>query len=140
MSAELTPAREAEIREQFASWPADTTIPSLLSEVDRLRARVTELEGPAVDARAALAALCYDLDDPGTAALGALYLISRATVGVEAPRDDAAAALAQHASEVLYKVADMADPEPPEVSFFGDHGTAIADWLRMLADRKAAAS
>ena len=74
---------------------------ALLAEVRRLRARVTELEGPAVQARAALAALCYDLEDPGTAALGALYLISRATVGVEAPKDDAAIALARHDSEVL---------------------------------------
>jgi hypothetical protein len=82
-------------------------VPALLAEVRRLRARVTELEGPAVEARAALAALCYDLEDPGTAALGALYLISRATVGVEAPRDDAAAALAQHDAEVIRKAAQV---------------------------------
>ncbi|QJT04389.1 hypothetical protein G9272_32240 [Streptomyces asoensis] len=119
----------------------DTDVPALLTEVRRLRARITELEGPAVEARAALAALCYDLDDPGTAALGALYLLQQATAGVEAPRDDAALALAQHASEVLHEVADMADPEPPEVSFFGgNHGTAVASWLRMLADRRPAAS
>ena len=160
MTETMTPERLAEIREQVEAWeghilgawdrkfPMESGLDSAvlkvarltkesLAENDRLRARVAELEGPAVEARAALAALCYDLEDPGTAALGALYLISRATVGVEAPRDDAALALAQQASEVLYKVADMADPEPPEVSFFGDHGPAVADWLRMLADRKA---
>ena len=63
--------------------------------------RVADLEGPAVEARAALAALCYDLEDPGTAALGALYLISRVTVGVEAPRDDAAQALARHDAQIM---------------------------------------
>lgn len=107
----------------------------LKAEVDRLRARVAELEGPAVDARAALAALCYDLEDPGSNAFGALYLLSQATVGVEAPKDDAALALARHASEVLERTADMADPEPPEVSFFGDHGLTVAAWLRMIANR-----
>jgi hypothetical protein len=111
-------------------------ITALAAEIRRLRARVTELEGPAVEARAALAALCYDLEDPGTAALGALYLISRATTGIETPRDDAAAALAKHASDVLYEVADQADPEPPEASFFGDYGPQVADWLRRRADYK----
>ncbi|MFJ8023331.1 hypothetical protein [Streptomyces sp. NPDC096311] len=46
-----------------------------------LRARGARLEGAAVEGRAALASLCYDLDDPGTAALGALYLLQQATVG-----------------------------------------------------------
>jgi hypothetical protein len=96
-----------------------TDVPALIAEIRRLKARVAELEGPAVHARAALAALCYDLEDPGSNALGALH---------------------RHASEVLHKAADMADPEPPEVSFFGDHGPAVAGWLRMLADRRAAAS
>lgn len=43
-------------------------------------------------------------------------------------------------SEVLRETADMADPETPEVSFFGgDVGRAVAAWLRMLADRRAVA-
>lgn len=46
-----------------------------------LRARAAALESAAVEGRAALASLCYDLDDPGTAALGALYLLRQATVG-----------------------------------------------------------
>ncbi|OQQ13025.1 hypothetical protein B0675_40110 [Streptomyces sp. M41(2017)] len=106
----------------------------LVAEVRRLR----ELEAPAVQARAALAALCYDLEDPGSDAYGALYLLSRATVGIDAPKDDAALALGTFASDVLHKVADMADPEAPEVSFFGvQAGPQVAAWLRMLADRKA---
>jgi hypothetical protein len=84
-----------------------TDVPALLAEVRRLRARVAELEGPAVEARAALAALCYDLEDPGTAALGALHLISRATVGVEAPKDDAALALARHDAQVMRRCAEF---------------------------------
>lgn len=117
------------------------TVALLVAEVRRLRARVTELEGPAVEARAALAALCYDLEDPGSNALGALYLISQATVGVDAPKDDAALALGQHAREVLHKAADMADPEEPEVSFFGNtFGPQVAGWLRMLADQPSPAA
>jgi hypothetical protein len=114
---------------------ARTDVPALLAEVRRLRARVAELEGPAVEARAALAALCYDLEDPGSNALGALYLLQQATVGVDAPKDDTALALGQHAAQVLHTVADMAEPEPPEVSFFGDHGPGVAGWLRMVADK-----
>ena len=116
----------------------DTDVPALLAELRDSRARVAELEGPAVEARAALAALCYDLEDPGSNALGALYLISQATAGVEAPKDDAALALMRHAREVLHTAADLADPDEPEVSFFGGMvGPAVAAWLRMLADQPA---
>jgi hypothetical protein len=45
------------------------------------RDRIDELERAVVEARAALGSLCYDLDDPGTAALGALYLLQQATIG-----------------------------------------------------------
>lgn len=59
------------------------------AEVDKLRARVAELEG----------------------------------------------ALSGQARGVLRNVADMADPEAPEVSFFGGMiGPAVAAWLRMLGD------
>ncbi|MGW4759576.1 hypothetical protein [Streptomyces chartreusis] len=105
-------------------------------ELERLRTRVDELEKAAVEGRAALGSLCYDLEDPGTAALGALYLLSQATTWNETSPDFAADALARHACSVLDKAADMADPDPPEVSFFGDHGSAVAGWLRMLAERK----
>lgn len=69
--------------------------------------RIADLEGPAVEARAALAALCYDLEDPGSNALGALYLISRVTVGVEAPRDEAAQVLASHEAQVMRRCAEF---------------------------------
>ena len=45
------------------------------------RDRVTELEVAGVEGRAALAALCHDLDDPGSMVLGALYLLQQATPG-----------------------------------------------------------
>lgn len=117
-----------------SAHPAADAGAALVAEVRRLRAELAELQSTAAYARYALAALCYDLEDPGINALGALYLISRATVGVEAPRDDAALALAKHAAEVLERTADMADPEPPEASFFGDYGPQVADWLRRRAD------
>lgn len=79
----------------------------LVAEIRRLRGRVTDLEGPAVEARAALASLCYDLEDPGSNALGALYLISRVTVGVEAPRDEAAQVLASHEAQVMRRCAEF---------------------------------
>lgn len=141
--------REWTAEEDWAQVQADAayiaamspeTAKALIAEVRRLRDRVAELEGPAVEARAALAALCYDLEDPGSNAFGALYLISQATVGVDAPKDDASLALGRHARQVLHMAADMADPEEPEVSFFGGMvGPAVAAWLRMLADRPAAA-
>ncbi|WP_030757796.1 hypothetical protein, partial [Streptomyces sp. NRRL F-5135] len=82
-------------------------VPALLAAIRRLQDRVTELEGPAVHARAALAALCYDLEDPGSNALGALHLLSQATVGVDAPKDDAAAALAQRDAQVMRRCAEF---------------------------------
>lgn len=107
-------------------------LPMLVAELRQARARVAELEGPAVEARAALAALCYDLEDPGTAALGALYLISQATVGVEAPRDDAALALAQHDAEVLREAAQVLEET--------DRDDDAVNLLYLLADGKVSAS
>jgi len=77
------------------------------ADVDKLRARVAELEGPAVEARAALAALCYDLEDPGSNALGALHLISRVTVGVEAPKDEAAQVLASREAQIMRRCGEF---------------------------------
>lgn len=54
---------------------------TLTPAVDWLINRVTELEVAAVEGRAALAAFCHDHQDPGTAALGALYLLQQATPG-----------------------------------------------------------
>lgn len=84
-----------------------TDVPALIADLRRARDRVAELEGPAVEARAALAALCYDLEDPGSNALGALYLISRATTGVEAPRDEAAQVLASHDAQIMRRCAEF---------------------------------
>lgn len=103
---------------------------ALLAEIRRLRDRVAELEGPAVEVRAALAALCYDLEDPGTAALGALHLISQATVGVEAPRDCAAEALAQHDGNVIRDAARVLEET--------DRDDDAVNLLYLLADRRAA--
>ncbi|MGW2721374.1 hypothetical protein [Streptomyces sp. NPDC001492] len=100
------------------------------AELNHLRARIAELEGPAVEARAALAALCYDLEDPGSNALGALFLLSRATVGVEAPKDDAAAALARHDAEVLRRAAETLEAT--------DRDDDAVNLLYLLADQATA--
>ena len=42
MTDRLSPEREAEIREQFATWPAHATIPSLLAELAAVRAERDE--------------------------------------------------------------------------------------------------
>ncbi|MFD4547225.1 hypothetical protein [Streptomyces sp. NPDC058466] len=122
---------DAEADREFVKH-AREDVDALLAEVRRLRARVTELEGPAVEARAALAALCYDLEDPGTAALGALYLISQATTGVEATRDDAVQALAQHDAEVLRKAAQVLEET--------DRDDDAVNLLYLLADGKVPAT
>jgi hypothetical protein len=123
-------AKAAELRERLDRknpWPSDNEsyfvaegwtngtrnaldklhVESLVGEVRRLRTRVADLEGPAVEARAALASLCYDHEDPGSAALGALYLISQATTGVDAPRDEAAQVLASHEAQVMRRCAEF---------------------------------
>ncbi|MEU0427875.1 hypothetical protein ABZ235_30575 [Streptomyces canus] len=68
-------------REPHPSWLSDSA-----DVLERDRAcpwcRITELERAAVEGRAALAAFCFDLDDPGSAALGALYLLQQATIGI----------------------------------------------------------
>ncbi|MEU9597241.1 hypothetical protein AB0E06_10555 [Streptomyces sp. NPDC048109] len=50
-------------------------------QLRRQRDRIAVLEKAAVEGRAALAAFCADHEDPGTAALGALYLLQQATSG-----------------------------------------------------------
>ena len=150
VETEANPADRKTAREKIANllwWsvPSSTDeeakarTEQLLDEhAAEVRAERADLEAAAIHARSALAALCYDLEDPGSNALGALYLLSQATLPVDAPKDDTALALAQHAHAVLHKVADMADPEPPEVSFFGPtFGPQVAAWLRMIADSKA---
>lgn len=76
------------------------------AERDELKKRVTELERAAVEGRAALADLVQDHEDPGTAALGALYMLSQATTGIASQPDDAASALARHDAATLDSAAD----------------------------------
>lgn len=83
----------------------------------------TKLEQAAAEARAALAALCYDLEDPGSNALGALHLLTQATIGVEAQPDDAAKVLAKRDGTVLRQAAEDLMAACPE------HGGADETWM-----------
>ncbi|MER6821621.1 hypothetical protein ABT316_19185 [Streptomyces cellulosae] len=56
------------------------------AELERLRARVAELEAAALEGRSVLAAFCHDLDDPGSNAFGALFLLQQATPSVPMQR------------------------------------------------------
>jgi len=102
-------AEQQEIADEWARAmaSADARSAEQAGEVERLRARVAELERAAVEGRAALANLAYDHDDPGTAALGALWLLRQATLGVEAQPDQAAEVLARHDAAVLDSAADQ---------------------------------
>lgn len=102
---------------------ARTDIPALLAEIERLRARVAELETAAAEGRAALGALCYDLEDPGTAALGALHLLTRATVWAETGPDFAALALASRDADRLDVAAETIITSCP------DHGDEDEAWM-----------
>jgi len=68
---------------------------------------LTKLEQAALEARAALGALCCDLEDPGSNALGALYLLSQATTGLTTQSDDAARALARRDAQTMRRCADF---------------------------------
>ncbi|NUS58511.1 MAG: hypothetical protein HOV66_27215, partial [Streptomycetaceae bacterium] len=70
--------------------PREELEPGQRKLIEQLHHRNAQLEKAAVEARAALAAFCCDLDDPGTAALGALYLLQQATVGAEAQAGETA--------------------------------------------------
>lgn len=97
-----------------------------VSQVERLLARVAELETAAVEARAALGALCYDLEDPGSNAFGALHLLSQATVGANVQPDDAAVALAKHDAKVLRQAAEAMEAT--------DRDDDAVNFLYLLAD------
>lgn len=97
--------------------------PETVGELKRMQDRVSELEKVAVEARAVLAALCHDLEDPGSNAFGALHLLSQATAGVAAQPDDAAKALAQRDAKVLRGAADDLMVACPE------HGDADEVWM-----------
>ncbi|MEU2340113.1 hypothetical protein ABZ608_42420 [Streptomyces sp. NPDC013172] len=68
---------ELEAERHTANEALDDAATALREQRDRIAA----LEAAAVEGRAALAAFCHDLQDPGTAALGALFLLQQATIG-----------------------------------------------------------
>lgn len=112
----------------------------LAAELEKLRTCVTKLEKAAVEARAALGSLCYDLEDPGTAALGALHLISHVTVWTEAGPDFAATALARRDADKLDAAAESIVAACPD---HGDEGGAWSDCHCAAAEelnRQAAAA
>lgn len=78
----------------------------------RDRDRIAELEVAAIEGRAALAALCHDLEDPGSNAFGALFLLQQATPGtpMEPGEPTPTVYRASHDSIVmgLYTTADAA--------------------------------
>jgi hypothetical protein len=80
---------------------------TLAPAVEWLVNRVAELEKAAVEARAALGSICCDLEDPGTAALGALYLLTQATLWTENGPDFAAQALAQHDAKLRDRITEL---------------------------------
>lgn len=98
---------------------------TLAPAVEWLVNRVAELESAAVEGRAALGALCYDLEDPGSNAFGALHLLAQATKGAaETTPDDAAEALAKRDAAVLRQAAeDLLMAPCPE------HGDADEVWI-----------
>ncbi|MFG2307627.1 hypothetical protein ACGFS9_02890 [Streptomyces sp. NPDC048566] len=98
--------------------------PETVSDLAALRERNAQLEAAAVEARAALGALCFDLEDPGSAALGALHLLAQATPAApDAKPDDATRVLAQRDGAVLRQAAeDLMAPCP-------EHGDSDEVWM-----------
>jgi hypothetical protein len=93
-------------------WSEDGFTEDDQKAIDRLRTftvdgRTASLEHAVVQARYALAALCYDLDDPGTGALGALYIVQQASAGAPADyKDETEKVLAEHDATVIEGVAE----------------------------------
>lgn len=65
---------------------ARTDVPTLLAEVERLRAELAQVREAAAAARCQLGAFVHDSEDPGTGALGALHMLGAA--GIPAERGD----------------------------------------------------
>ncbi|WP_432051769.1 hypothetical protein [Streptomyces xiamenensis] len=92
-------------REAASSWEDEAL--AVRQERDALRQRVAELEQAAVDGRYALAALVNDHDDPGAEALGALWRLRQATIGLTRGADETAEVMARHDAAVLDSAADF---------------------------------
>lgn len=97
----------------IALWMADAhdAVPALLAEVERRGARIAELERAAVEGRYSLADLVEEHTDPGTAALGALWLLRQATTGLALPADQADEVLARHVATACEKAIEDRDDE-----------------------------
>ncbi|MFD4569339.1 hypothetical protein ACFWOX_33880 [Streptomyces sp. NPDC058467] len=99
------------------------------------RDRIAALEAAAVEGRAALAAFCHDLQDPGTAALGALFLLQQATIGAPMQPGETVPKVyrAQHDSIVmgLYitAAAARAHCEAEERRTWSKSTTVTFDWI-----------
>lgn len=109
-----------------------TTNEALDEVVKAVRAkseRIAELETVGVQARAALGALCYDLADPGSNALGALYLLQQVTVWTDGKPDDGERALAKHDAQVLRQAAESLEG--------ADRDDDAVNFLYLLADQVA---
>src|SRR5690606_27897640 len=104
-------------------------------------AETVRLEKAAVEARAALGSLCHDREDPGTAALGALHMLTQATVWTETGPDFAADALAQHDAKVLHEAQDRVAELEAELAEYerpADEDPiayALTEHAEVLADR-----
>ncbi|GHI91317.1 hypothetical protein [Streptomyces olivaceus] len=113
--------------------------PDTAAELERLRtdqaatARVAELEKAAVEGRAALADLIRDHEDPGTAALGALYLLQQATFGTPMQPGETVPKVyrAAHDSIVmgLYTTAAEARRHCETEARQTEAGGAVFDWI-----------
>lgn len=122
-----------------------TDVPALVDEVRRLQAalaREERLHGDTIDDRAraqdaadrlAYAVAAEDVIGEHTADnspwANALELITS-----KADVDKLRAELGAAHVQALNDLADRADPQRPEVSFFGDHGHEVGAWIRKQAE------
>lgn len=103
--------------------------------IAELEHQVAYLEAAAAAGRSVLAAFCHDLEDPGTAALGALYLLQQATPGVPMERGETVpkAYRASHESIVmgLYLTAAEARAHcvAEELRAWAKDAAPVFDWI-----------
>ncbi|TGB11597.1 hypothetical protein [Streptomyces sp. MZ04] len=141
----LGDGEDADADREFITHAAED-VPALLAELAAARAervearkRVDELEKVAVEARAALGSLCYDLEDPGSNALGALYLLSQATTWTATKPDDALRVLAKRDATVREAALREAEGVASELFDAADErgDRAGAEVAEQIADRMA---
>jgi hypothetical protein len=104
-------------------------------ELLKLRPRVAELEAAAIEGRSVLAAFCHDLEDPGSNAFSALYLLQQATPGIPMERGETVPKVyrASHDSIVmgLYTTATEARAHcvAEERRSWAKGQTVVFDWI-----------